>query len=480
MTKRSSIAKLGSMWSAFVVAVVAIAACFGPREAQAQGVAGWGITGFSNIDNLSNNIVKVAAGYYHTVALKQDGTVACWGHNDDGQCNTPANLGPVSTIAAGGDHTVAKLWTTPSIARTSGNLGAIGAGTPHEFAFTNLPAAAASATLTIRVRADLNLASEYLSLKLDGTTQPNLLFVNGANDCPTAPDTATVTVPLKQLTALIADGTLSVRLEASPLVSASQCADGLCEISLRYDTVPVDCNNNGIDDGCEINAFTDCNGNSVLDTCDIASGTAADINANGRPDSCELDCNTNGLPDAYELAQGTALDCNANGKIDSCDIASGAATDVDANGIPDACQGDCNGNSIPDTYEILLDPSKDCDADIALDVCEIAANPALDCNQNGALDGCELNAGSADCNANGVLDSCEIATGAQDKDADGVLDDCEFARGDFDLDGTVGGADLAVLLSIWGVINPPLGDLNGDGIISGADLSIFLSNWGAY
>ena len=35
MAKRSSIAKLGSMWSAFVVAVVVIAACFGAREAQA-------------------------------------------------------------------------------------------------------------------------------------------------------------------------------------------------------------------------------------------------------------------------------------------------------------------------------------------------------------------------------------------------------------------------------------------------------------
>ena len=37
--------------------------------------------------------VAIAAGEWHTVALKQDGTVACWGDNNYGQCNTPANLG---------------------------------------------------------------------------------------------------------------------------------------------------------------------------------------------------------------------------------------------------------------------------------------------------------------------------------------------------------------------------------------------------
>ena len=63
---------------------------------------------------------------------------------------------------------------------------------------------------------------------------------------------------------------------------------------------------------------------------------------------------------------------------------------------------------------------------------------------------------------------------------DGVLDDCEFARGDFDLDGTVGGADLAVLLSLWSVTNAPFGDLDGDGQIGGADLAILLGNWGPY
>ncbi|MEY2794883.1 MAG: hypothetical protein RIR10_599, partial [Planctomycetota bacterium] len=106
MAKRTSIAKLGSMWSAFVVAVVVIAALCSPRDARAQGVAGWGNLGFSNIDDLSD-IAKIAAGGYHTVALKPNGTVVCWGRSDDGQCNTPANLGPATAIAAGLLHTVA-------------------------------------------------------------------------------------------------------------------------------------------------------------------------------------------------------------------------------------------------------------------------------------------------------------------------------------------------------------------------------------
>ncbi|MEI7879012.1 MAG: hypothetical protein WCI96_13960, partial [Planctomycetota bacterium] len=96
------------------------------------------------------------------------------------------------------------------------------------------------------------------------------------------------------------------------------------------------------------------------------------------------------------------------------------------------------------------------------------------------LDPCVGGESGSDCNGNGVLDSCEIASGAQDKDADGMLDECEFARGDFDLDGLVGGADLAALLSLWGVTNAPFGDLNGDGEISGADLKLLRGNWGPY
>ncbi len=54
--------------------------------------------------------------------------------------------------------------------------------------------------------------------------------------------------------------------------------------------------------------------------------------------------------------------------------------------------------------------------------------------------------------------------------------------GDLDGDGSVGGGDLAGLLSQWGVCavgEPCLGDLNLDGMVDGADLPILLGHWGA-
>ena len=440
----------------------------------------WGANDYGqcNVPSDLGPATAIAGGYYHTIALRADGSVRCWGDNGDGQCTVPSDLGRAIAIAGGGANSFALTCAGPSIHRNSGNLGPIGSGTPREFTFSGLPAAASAATLRVRVRSDLNLSSEFLTLRLDGVAVTTL-FVTGANDCPATPDEATVTIPLKALAGYLANGALTVRLEASPLVSATQCSDGLCEVSLSYEVAPVDCNSNGIEDTCEIRMpGRDCNGNGIPDSCDIASGTSADINGNGIPDSCEPDCNANNLPDSWEISQGLAPDCNTNGVPDSCDIASGTAADIDGNGVPDSCQGDCNGNGIPDAYEIVTAPWKDCDSDLVLDSCEIAANPALDCTGNGRLDSCDIATANGDCNGNGTPDSCEIANGAQDKDGDGVLDDCEFARGDFDLDGEIGGGDLAVVLALWGLQNPPIGDVSGDGVVSGEDLAMILANWG--
>lgn len=47
---------------------------------------------------------------------------------------------------------------------------------------------------------------------------------------------------------------------------------------------------------------------------------------------------------------------------------------------------------------------------------------------------------------------------------------------DFDLDGSVGASDLAILLGAWGT-NDPVLDLDGDGSIGAADLAILLGAW---
>jgi alpha-tubulin suppressor-like RCC1 family protein len=38
------------------------------------------------------NVVAIAAGYYHSLALKSDGTVVAWGYNYEGETNVPAGL----------------------------------------------------------------------------------------------------------------------------------------------------------------------------------------------------------------------------------------------------------------------------------------------------------------------------------------------------------------------------------------------------
>ena len=72
-------------------------------------VVAWGNNGSgqTTVPAGLSGVVAMAAGYWHTVALKQDGTVVAWGDNSDGQTTVPAGLSGVVAIAAGDYHTVA-------------------------------------------------------------------------------------------------------------------------------------------------------------------------------------------------------------------------------------------------------------------------------------------------------------------------------------------------------------------------------------
>ncbi|MFM7261454.1 MAG: hypothetical protein ACKO3W_12710, partial [bacterium] len=70
-------------------------------------------------------------------------------------------------------------------------------------------------------------------------------------------------------------------------------------------------------------------------------------------------------------------------------------------------------------------------------------------------------------------------TDCTDADGDGFADLCPPpAEPDINGDGVVDGADLSILLSVWGDEYPPA-DLDFDGEVGASDLAILLSVWGA-
>jgi alpha-tubulin suppressor-like RCC1 family protein len=85
-----------------------------------DGTSGWGTDKNTPFQIMSSGVSSVALGGYHTCAVKQDGSLWCWGYNYYGQLgdgtsgwgtdkNTPVQImsSGVSSVALGGDHTCA-------------------------------------------------------------------------------------------------------------------------------------------------------------------------------------------------------------------------------------------------------------------------------------------------------------------------------------------------------------------------------------
>ena len=128
--------------------------------------------------------------------------------------------------------------------------------------------------------------------------------------------------------------------------------------------LPVDCNENGVEDETDIADETspDCNLNNVPDECDISELVEPDCNLDGVPDVCQIagdevaDCDGNGVPDSCDVEDGSVPDCNVNAIPDSCDIANGSESDYNGNAVPDDCEclSDVNGDGVVNVNDLLM------------------------------------------------------------------------------------------------------------------------------
>ncbi len=114
-------------------------------------VIGWGAdysTNASGVPADLSNVTAIAAGGFHALALRADGTVTGWGDNTDGQLSIPPDATSVVAIAAGFFHSLALKSDGSILAWGSGYAGltnlppgltgavAIAAGGFHNLALT--------------------------------------------------------------------------------------------------------------------------------------------------------------------------------------------------------------------------------------------------------------------------------------------------------------------------------------------------------
>ena len=87
-----------------VFVCLVISAVLFPLPAYGSEIVSWGNQKTPNA--LLTNLTKIAAGRYHSLALKSDGSIVGWGNNDSGQATPPAGNDFIA-IATGSSHSLA-------------------------------------------------------------------------------------------------------------------------------------------------------------------------------------------------------------------------------------------------------------------------------------------------------------------------------------------------------------------------------------
>lgn len=158
-------------------------------------LAAWGNNDFGQCTAPAlTNAVAIAAGAFHSLALRADGSILAWGNNYDGECSVPPGLTNAIGVAAGAYHSLAVL--------ADGTVAAWGANYAGQ---TNVPA---SATNVVAVAAG---DWHSLALRADGSVLAWGDDSFGQSDVP---------VDLVNAVAIAAGGAHSLALRSDGIVIA--------------------------------------------------------------------------------------------------------------------------------------------------------------------------------------------------------------------------------------------------------------------
>lgn len=181
---------------------------------------GWDQYGQRSAPTNAQNIVSVAAGQGHSLALKADGTVIAWGAGrtndpgslfDFGQAIVPEGLSNVIAISAGLAHSLALRANGTVVAWGAGLTN--GGGSGSDYGQSLVPS---NLTTAVAISAGVY---HSLALKADGTV---VAWGAGTTNAGSIPDTGQSIVPpgLSNVTAISAGDTFSAALRSDGTVVA--------------------------------------------------------------------------------------------------------------------------------------------------------------------------------------------------------------------------------------------------------------------
>ena len=365
---------------------------------------------------------SLSLGGLHSVGLRADGTVRCWGSNASGQCAPPPGLKAVVQVAAGGWY---NPWDTRGHSAALLVDGSVVAWGDNEFGQCDVPAEATNVIQVACGWAHTAALRTNRSVIVWGagfaeSSDPNW----GQRDVPgDLGNVASISTRGCHIMALRDDGTVRCWGRAQEGQCATPDIAGVLQISA----------------GSDHSMALLFDGRAICWGWDFFQQSSAVPRGERFSKIAASTYGSLGL-----TVDGRVL---AWGWIDTAPPGLRCIRDLTAGGyhVVAALDADIDEDGLPT-----------CD-----DNCALIANP-----------------GQSDCNRDGTGDACEISAGAPDLDQDGIPDSCECIA-DLFIDGQVNGADLGVMLSQWGAATTTtVSDLNRDSRVDGADLGYLLANWG--